>query len=269
MLDPGMEDKLESSVIRSLILNSRFANSPNFKFDDITEQVISSALNKKLIARRPQLNTFDRLHAKICDCVWALIVEGVFAPGHQHPFLRVTEYGEKCFETGELLPHDPDGYLAKLRSQCPSIDDVILMYLREALGTFRTDNHLATAVMVGVASEQVLNLLSDAVCNALSTPEKQEKFRRDIARSKAKQKYDVIMARLSSPVTPLPSDLNEDLELHLRAAYNTIIRPTRNDAGHPTGRRLDRADANALLMLFPKYCKTSYDLIRWLSENKI
>ena len=28
MLDPGMEDKMESSVIRSLILNLRFANTP-------------------------------------------------------------------------------------------------------------------------------------------------------------------------------------------------------------------------------------------------
>ena len=36
MLDRGMEDKLESSVIRSLILNSRFANGPNFQFSDIT-----------------------------------------------------------------------------------------------------------------------------------------------------------------------------------------------------------------------------------------
>jgi len=269
MLDPGMEDKLESSVIRSLILNSRFANNPNFQFNDITLQVISAALAKKLIMRQPQYNALERLDAKVCDCVWGLIFEGVFAPGHQLPFLRVTEYGERCLERGELLPHDPDAYLGRIRTQCPSIDEVVLMYLGEALGTFRTGNHLASAVMLGVASEQVLNLLSDAVCNALGTPDKQEKFKRDIAKSKAKQKHDAIMARLNSPVTPLPADLNEDLDLHLRASYNTIIRPTRNDAGHPTGRRLDRADANALLMLFSKYCKTAYDLMGWLSKNKI
>ena len=269
MLDPGMEDKLESSVVRSLILNSRFANSPLFQFDDITDQVISAALAAKLITRRPEHLTLGRLHAKVCDCVWGLIVEGVFAPEDKLPFLRVTEYGQECLERGELLPHDPDGYLSRLKAQCPSVDEVVLMYLGEALGTFRTGNHLATAVMVGVASEHILNLLSDVLCSALSTPDKQERFKRDIAKSKAKQKHDVIMARLNSVAPPLPRDLNEDLDLHLRGSYNTIIRPTRNDAGHPTGRRLDRADANALLMLFPKYCKTAYDLMGWLSKTKI
>jgi hypothetical protein len=110
MLDIGMEDKLESSVIRSLILNIRFANHPNFQFSDITTHVISAALAKKLIMGRPQHNTLQRLQAKVSDCVWGLILEGVFAPGHELPFLRVTEYGERCLERGELLPHDPDAY---------------------------------------------------------------------------------------------------------------------------------------------------------------
>jgi hypothetical protein len=264
-----MEDRLESSVIRSLIVNSRFANSPNFQFDHIVDQVASAALAKKLIAKRPELNTLERFRAKVCDCVWGLIVEGVFAPGHQHPYLRVTEYGEKCLEKGELLPHDQNGYLTRLKSACPSIDDVVVMYLAEALGTFRTGNYLATAVMVGVASEQVLNLLADAVRDALSTPEKQEKFKREMSKFRAKQKHDAIIARLNSSATALPSGLREDLELHLQASYNAIIRPTRNDVGHPTGRRLDRAEANVLLMLFPKYCETAYQLVRWLSQNQV
>jgi hypothetical protein len=67
-----MEDKLESSVIRSLILNSRFANNPNFQFDDITRQVISAALAKKLIMRQPQYNTSSRVRL-------TLVLGGVYA----------------------------------------------------------------------------------------------------------------------------------------------------------------------------------------------
>jgi hypothetical protein len=46
-------------------------------------------------------------------------------------------------------------------------------------------------------------------------------------------------------------------------------RRTRNDAGHPTGRRMERDEIHALLLLFPTYCKMVHDLMVWLATNKI
>jgi hypothetical protein len=43
----------------------------------------------------------------------------------------------------------------------------------------------------------------------------------------------------------------------------------RNDAGHPTGRDVEREEAFALLQLFPSYCKVSYDVIDCLKTQKL
>lgn len=43
----------------------------------------------------------------------------------------------------------------------------------------------------------------------------------------------------------------------------------RNDAGHPTGIKIEREEANALLLLFPVYAKTAYGLVSWLKANPI
>src|ERR1017187_10173457 len=87
------------------------------------------------------------------------------------PFLRVTEYGKKCFEAGELTAHDFDDYLRRLKAACPTIDDITLLYAGEALDTFRAGNHLASAVMIGVAAEKMLLRLVDAVHGALNRSE--------------------------------------------------------------------------------------------------
>lgn len=48
-----------------------------------------------------------------------------------------------------------------------------------------------------------------------------------------------------------------------------LIRRTRNDAGHPTGKRMERDETHALLLLFPTYCKTVHELMEWLGKNQI
>ena len=141
--------------------------------------------------------------------MWELVIEGIYTPGTSMqqpnlPFLRVTEYGQKCFEAGELSGHDPDDYLQRLKAMCPSIDDTTLLYTGEALDTFRSGKHLATTVMIGVAAENMLLRLIDSVHTALDSTQKQTKFRQETKGKKAKKQHDEVLARLKSPSTPLP-----------------------------------------------------------------
>jgi hypothetical protein len=48
----------------------------------------------------------------------------------------------------------------------------------------------------------------------------------------------------------------------------TLLRSFRNEAGHPTGTRVDREQAYANLQVFPHYLATVYGLIRWLDANR-
>jgi len=270
-----MED-LESSVIRHLILKAKLTGSGmgnNFQISTIVRAVCDLAVGSGLLREVPRLEYQHPMADKITAVIWELIIEGVYTPGigmqaPNLPHLRITEHGRRCLEAGELTPHDPDDYLRRLKAGCPSIDAITLLYLGEALQTFRAGNHLATAVMVGVAAEKTLFRLVDEIHNALDTPAKQHKFKQETGGRVAKRQHDEVLKRLKFSATPLPAKLDSVLTQHLDAIYD-LIRRSRNDAGHPTGKKMERQETYGLLLLFPIYCKTAHDLMDWLATNKI
>jgi hypothetical protein len=271
-----MAETLESSIIRHLILKAKLTGggtgSP-FQISDIARTVVDMAIKEGLLSEAPRLEYQSPLADKITAVIWELIIEGVYTPGAgmqtpNLPLLRATEYGRKCFEAGELTAHDPDDYLRRLKAACPSIDDITLLYAGEALDTFRAGNHLASAVMIGVAAENMLLRLVDAVHAALNTPERKQKFEKVTKGKAAKTQHDEVVERLKSPSSLLPEGIESVLTQHIDGIYD-LIRRTRNDAGHPTGKRMERYETQALLLLFPTYCKTVHDLMDWLAMNKI
>src|SRR5438046_566658 len=165
---------LESSVIRHLILKAKLTGEgpgSSFQISDIVRAVVETAVRNGALRETPNLEYSNPLADKITEVIWELIIEGVYTPGTgmqtpNLPFLRATEHGRKCFEAGELTAHDPDDYLLRLKTACPSVDDITLLYTGEALDTFRAGNHLASAVMIGVAAEKMLLRLVDAVSAA-------------------------------------------------------------------------------------------------------
>lgn len=202
-----------------------------------------------------------------------MLMEGILVPGKNKefpnlPFVKVSAFGHTCLEAGEFLPHDPDGYLAKLTSEVPELDPLVAMYLDEALRTFRTGNYLASAVMVGVASEKTILLLIEKTRDAVSAEEEKHKLERVLVSRRIKVQYDELHKRLDTIMSLLPKGVSESLNVKLEGIYH-FIRTYRNDAGHPTGRKIERDEAFAILQLFPSYCRTAYLLIRWLEKNQI
>ena len=57
--------------------------------------------------------------------------------------------------------------------------------------------------------------------------------------------------------------------VHNSGGIYELIRRTRNDAGHPTGKQMERYETHALLLLFPTYCRTAHDLMDWLAVNAV
>ncbi len=246
-----------------------------FTVQRIHDRVIEWAVNNRLIDDAKTLSHEQRTQIAIlvADAVWELVLADVFAPGiagnlgTAYPYLRITQYGKECLKAGELTPYDPDGYLQRIRAASSAIDPITLLYLGEGLQTFRFGNYLATAVMVGVASEKILLKVVQAV-HANLDPTRQQKFDQATKGKGAKEQHDQVLARLKTSATPLPDDFNEVMPQHLDGIFN-IIRRTRNDTGHPTGRQVDRQETHALLLLFPAYCKTAHELIDWLGANRL
>jgi hypothetical protein len=123
--------------------------------------------------------------------------------------------------------------------------------------------------MVGVASENILIVLRNAIQSALDTQQKKTKFSADTTGKSVKRLFEEIQKRLAPVLEQICTALNkDDINAELSGVFD-LIRKTRNDAGHPTGRSIEREEAFALLQLFPAYCKSSYDVIGWLKTNPI
>ena len=182
------------------------------------------------------------------------------------PRYHLTEYGEKVISATEYQPHDPEGYLSRLKTDIPEIDEVIIRYLEESLSCYRKNLLFAAAVMLGCAAEKAVILLVQAYGDSLSDPEDKTKYENETKSFIISQKWKALWKRLEPTSTSLPEPLREDLGTILERVFD-IIRTTRNDAGHPTGKTIERETVHANLLLFPIFSKRVYGLIRYFSSQ--
>ncbi len=212
----------------------------------------------------------------IRECIWGLVIQGIVVPGtsndsaHQAnlPWIQVTEWGKTCLQKGEYLPYDTALFLARLKSQISGLDQIVELYLKEALNSFRAGNYLSVAVMVGVASERILIILRDAILNSIKENDRQRKFKESTENQIAKRIYDEIIKKVDPIREQLPPELHDSIGTEVEGIFQEIRR-TRNEAGHPTGRIIEKEEAYALLQLFPVYAKSAYVLKNWLKSNPV
>jgi hypothetical protein len=211
---------------------------------------------------------------KLYDIFWELLIQGMIAPGFNSsnlelPWIHVTEYGKRCLEKDSILPHDPDGYVERLKHIVGQpLDSTVLTYVQESLSTFLGGYWLASTVMLGVASEQCVDLLTEAYLNAIVDPSHKGAFEKKLKQAgrSVKNRFDSLRDELLK--LGLPSDLKDALDIQLSGIF-TLIRFSRNDAGHPTGRTVDRDLAHGNLLLFPQYCRRVYELIDHFKTNPV
>lgn len=205
-----------------------------------------------------------------------LNTSGIIVFGHNFmqpdlPWFQITEYGKACLQASEILPYDPEGYLARLKSDIPSIDSVALDYLAESLECLRRNCLMATTVMLGGATEQVFILLVESLGNAIQDSIRQKTFEKKAVNEwRLKPKFDHFRTEMTSVVAlpSFPNELKEDLDVKLLGIFS-LIRRSRNDVGHPTGKPVSREDAHGALLLFPGYCKTAYALMDFFASNSV
>jgi hypothetical protein len=210
------------------------------------------------------------------EVMWQLLVQGVIAPGLNSrdlnlPWFHITEYGKQCLEAGDFVPQDPNGYLERLQHQVGEpLDDTVVTYVRESLLTFLGGHYLSATVMLGVASERCVDLLIESYSSAIVDASRKASFEKKIksAGRSVKRRFDAIREELLRPTLTLPAELRDALDIQMSGIF-TLIRYSRNDAGHPTGRIIDRDTAHANLLLLPQYCKRIYGLMAYLQRNPL
>lgn len=221
----------------------------------------------------------DEDAALLKHIVWDLVIERVLVPGTNHPrttndgwpFLSITSHGKKVIAEQRPTPYDPDGYLAALKKFCPSVSLTVVEYLAEAIGTFRTGNSLASAVMLGAASEMVFDELSIAIPQTLSDQAKRDKLASKMQRGKMKDRIAATVGWCCNNRAILPGTWSGDEQVEDIERIADLIRRRRNEAGHPQDppKRPTRDQMYSYLMVFPEYCTHLYVLKDWADKNAI
>jgi hypothetical protein len=116
--------------------------------------------------------------------------------------------------------------------------------------------------MLGVATEHTFQQLLEAIeqSAAYAKPFAAVRNERTILQRINKFKHVLDQHQKS-----LPSEVKEDLDTHV-AGILSVIRNFRNQAGHPTGKVIDREQAYVLLQLFIPYCRKMYQLKEYLGK---
>jgi hypothetical protein len=77
------------------------------------------------------------------------------------PFFEITSYGRDVLKRlrEDTDPSSADEYLGKLRFRAPSANATVMRCVAEALSTFNHQEYLASSVLLGVATEELLEQL--------------------------------------------------------------------------------------------------------------
>lgn len=196
------------------------------------------------------------------EVFWDLFRQGYITLGLNEanagwPFYTLSRFGTKMLSEGQPYRFtDTTSYLEMIRQHAPDLDDVAKTYLAEAVTAFHAGCLLAANVMLGVAAEHRFNLLVEAVAsNSTYAPNFKAVLREKFALGRITE----FQKRLPSILNDLPRAVREDLDIQF-ATIQSVIRVSRNEAGHPTGALPSRESTYVYLQLFAPMAKKLHQL---------
>jgi len=201
---------------------------------------------------------YERYDAlKIQEIIWELLVQGVLAPGKNSlnlnlPFFHVTDYGEECLQSAQIIIHDYDRYLHDLEASIDEpLDPIIGTYVHAAQKGFLTGNYLATMSLLADAGRRCIDMVSDL----LEAGHGQHSIKEE---QPTRAKVERIRSYL--PSLSLSDELREKADLHLRGLDN-LTAHTRDGHDRPLAVDITHRTAQGALLVFPQYIHTTYLLI--------
>lgn len=197
--------------------------------------------------------------AEIWEALWGLVADGLLyidtagqGSGTDNWQWRMSAEGQRVAKGGAWEPRDPDGYLARLHREIPGLDDLVELYLTEALQSFNGRCYLATSVMLGVAAERAFLIMAQSY--AASSIAGAPAMAKELA--KPRSNYFALWTEFRKRIEPVRPDLPDGLADALTLdAIADLIRLTRNEVGHPTGRQIDEDTARVHLTIAPVYLR--------------
>lgn len=180
--------------------------------------------------------------------------------------VMLTERGAHVLAATEPRPELASQYVDALQQRIADVSDVVLLYVDQSLRAFNAEAYVGSAILIGVAAEAAFMELALVFVEWLPE-ESARKFRTTLAnKANTVKKFEEFRKRLETFKPQMPSDLVAQSDLRMNSILN-LLREDRNDAGHPTGRRFSREEAQEQLQLFSRLAPRMADLKRWLQNE--
>jgi len=181
-----------------------------------------------------------------------------------HPWCHVTNRGKRALERIGRDPGNPAGYLRHVHSS-GSLPPITDSYLKEGLECYSAGYFKAAAVMIGIASENLILELRDAVVNRLKFLNQKEP--RNITDWRIKIILEVLQAFFDARKKDFTKEMREQYESYW-AAFAHQIRIARNDAGHPSSIDAVTEDSvHASFLVFPTLAWLCKNLSNWVNND--
>jgi len=277
MSDKITKLNIQYDEIRSLILEY-LKGEPSTQYWSICNGIAQIAVNRKIVPHpNPGTVVYGATYSLqnhdnelVREIIWDLIIEriltiGIDSTNPNWPFLKLTSYGHSIVESQKPIPHDPSGYLSRVKEEIPNIDEVIYKYLEESIHTYNIGVYLSASVTLGCASEKALLLLIESYIKSIKDSTKQESFRSKVQGRMIKRQYEEFSKAITAHMDKLPKELSDNITTILLGVFE-MIRNNRNDAGHPTGKVIKKEQIYAYLQVFIEYCKRIYGLIEYFNN---
>ncbi|MEN5232522.1 hypothetical protein [Sphingobacterium faecium] len=271
------ELKIPYEELKHLTIDVIRNSGNSFQFKNIANTVGHFAI-KQGIAENPNPQGFQAMsfplqqvdENRVRQVLWDLIIERVLTIGDFHndswPWLSVTDYGKAALLSTDPIPNDPSGYLERVKRDIPHLDLIIETYLSESIRTYNINQLLSATITLGCASERALIILIECFADTYSDATKQSGFKKKIEGKFIKTQFDAFDNHIKLLLSQFPYDLKENYTNTLQGVFQ-MIRNNRNDAGHPTGIKMDKEALFANLQVFIPYCKYIYTLMDHLKNN--
>jgi hypothetical protein len=205
--------------------------------------------------------------------IWSFYRQGLLRPGPSRldqsfslDRAVLTFYGEHCMQEKRILPHDPQGFLADLQRRCGALDPEVEVLARESLLTFQANCLVASVILIGTASERLIQVLFESYRDAYQNqPDRDRLDQKWEHRSRRfiVQKFAWLWQELETKRTELNNAgrLWDGAEGLVRATFDAL-RTARNEVVHQN-RQFERIQTNELLFLFVPYTERTYALINY------
>jgi len=135
---------------------------------------------------------------------------------------------------GDPLPFEIERFPETIVERVPSVDPVIIAFVREAIVCVKANALLGAAFMLGAASEKAISLLVHTYCEAIGDDTVRGKFQQRTNGRPISTRYDEFEKSYRSCKSrpPHESKLGYDLDILIGQTFQ-FSRITRNEVGHP------------------------------------